>query len=497
MTETTIEATSETTIEATIEIQNSKSLIVIDDRKLRKAAFAQAEKLIKRLERIEADLKSFETEDQQLYSSWYELTFRIERNRISELHAEYRQLTQFHNWMVAEAKRQDISIAQAFMFLRAEDEVARNGSTEDRALVEADRAARNRYIEDEIEKEYQKEQARQDKANAKARKAQAEVEQKFEAVRKASDEDLAKICANRTRAMDLLGMMLTAAATREHLQLLLRVWDLTPDKIQDEFRRLMLHGHGIDFDEMLESIEETVGHHPHSRRRKTANSQASIEGDRRGDPSSGDSRQDSDAGTDEEFDRDFIGGGGAHRFRHSAEDNELVKILYRKLVRRLHPDLQSGGEAPSPWHKAIWMRVQAANSQKDLRELERIYRMVLIRGRELSEITMAEILESQKWLEEELAEIGLQVKKNKNAPAWGFSRRKDYSSLKRKVEKTIMMELLDISDEVDELKAEHEYLEMLARAERSTSHFSEERGARRPRRRTQGPRRPGRRSGHR
>ena len=84
-----------------------KHLLVIDDKRIRKDAFAQAEKLIKKIARLEADLDSFHVQDQRLFSNWHELSFRKEREMISDRREEHRKLGKFHNSIIAIAAAGD------------------------------------------------------------------------------------------------------------------------------------------------------------------------------------------------------------------------------------------------------------------------------------------------------------------------------------------------------------------------------------------------------
>jgi hypothetical protein len=95
-----------------------KHLLVIDDQRICKVAFSEAEKLIKKMDRLEQDLESFHVQDQRLFSSWFDLTFRKEQQQIVERHEEHRALAKFHNWMIAIAQQLDISLPAALLILR-------------------------------------------------------------------------------------------------------------------------------------------------------------------------------------------------------------------------------------------------------------------------------------------------------------------------------------------------------------------------------------------
>ena len=133
-------------------------------------------------------------------------------------------------------------------------------------------------------------------------------------------------------------------------------------------------------------------------------------------------------------------------------------------MRHLHPDLQADGRGQTHWQKKIWNRVQNAKLSLNKRELEKLFRLVMIRSRNLNELTLSEIKESQSWLKIELDELSREARDLKKLPAWGFSRLKDYTVLKRKLEKPFEVELGQIQEMIDELKEQHSFLEMMGRA---------------------------------
>ena len=61
----------------------------------------------------------------------------------------------------------------------------------------------------------------------------------------------------------------------------------------------------------------------------------------------------------------------AHRVPHE-QRGETVKLIYRQLVRKLHPDLQEGEKQQTIWQKKIWMRAQLAYQSKDLSKISSV-----------------------------------------------------------------------------------------------------------------------------
>jgi hypothetical protein len=107
---------------------------------------------------------------------------------------------------------------------------------------------------------------------------------------------------------------------------------------------------------------------------------------------------------DEEFEfRDeFIGQERTSRRKASSNftplEEEKFKLLYRKLIRKLHPDANAG-EKPPTWMKRFWDSVQKAYNSKDLFSLDRILKLTLLRTNSLDQLTVDEICEAKSWLE--------------------------------------------------------------------------------------------------
>lgn len=211
----------------------------------------------------------------------------------------------------------------------------------------------------------------------------------------------------------------------------LKIWKLTPHKKQIEFNKIFREEFGISLKETLEAMQDMC---------EVPTPEASS----------------------------------AEAVRASlASDAEYVKLLYRKLVRRLHPDLNGKAQVQLPWHRKIWERVQHAKSDRN--ELEKLWRLFLIRSKDHRELTVSELYESQRWLCDELNRLNREARGLKRLPAWGFSRRKDYAPVHRKTEKQILKELWTIEEQVAEFKKQHDLMELLAKDE------AEERSNRRQR----------------
>lgn len=88
-------------------------LLVIDDQKIRHAAFQTAAKLFKKINRIETDLAFFPTTDQLRFEDWEALTFCHLQERMKQSQGELRRLYEFHNWVVAVSHQRKMSMIES------------------------------------------------------------------------------------------------------------------------------------------------------------------------------------------------------------------------------------------------------------------------------------------------------------------------------------------------------------------------------------------------
>ena len=386
--------------------------------------------------------------------------------------------------MVAEHQRLDISIASAYKILKNEEDFYRTATADERVRIDRERVARDLFLREMIEKENEKQRKRHERAAKKERAETESADQLFNEADALSEEEIEARLRNRAHAMDWLVSLLGGARTVSHLLVWQKIWSAVPGALKNEFKRFMVHAHGVDIERVLDDVENLLADHEvrESKSRKLSRAELEEQAELRKAKRSGDDVLDgamndsmndsmSDSNDDSRIDGDLEDSENPHAAKQRGpqsrgERDELIKIIYRKLVRRLHPDLNGTSQKEVvAWQKTIWHRVQKAHESFDLSSLERLYRMVLVRSRDLSEVTMGEILESHSWLQKEISELNSEVSANKQAPAWGFSRRKNYDALQRKVEKTILGDLHLIDSELREMQEQFQMLEALASGE--------------------------------
>ena len=424
-----------------------KSLLIINDQKIRQAAFEQAEKLLKKIDRLELDLELFTLQDQALFTSWYNLTFANERQKISDLHDDYIKLAKFHNWIIAASKMLNIDLPEAFVFLQREENRYAQGSEQIRTQIDSARKKRDEFLQQEIIKESGyfsdlhgvfddedfENQTEADDADETDSEQSREGDEVLKFIHSLNDKDLQKVCAEQDGAYEILWDILELAKSSKDRILLIRVWDFVPHPIQLSFARLFTKQTGTSFKKLIKQIRDSIA------------IEAQLS----------ESMEDQSVKSNSEAP-------SAGQKRKAALETESLKQIYRKLVRRLHPDLQPSQAELNPWQKQLWSRVQDAHKSQDRPQLEKLLRIVLLRGQSLTELTISEILESQTVLQQEFEQLNKEAKKTKSLPAWKFSSRKDYAPLQRKLKKEILNELDSIEDQVTELRAQHAFLKSMA-----------------------------------
>jgi hypothetical protein len=381
------------------------NLIPLDDRKIRKQAFASLEKLLKKLQRMEGHVESFHDQDERLFHEWFELTFRDANREVANLRDQYRELADFHNHMHALAQMEDLALPEAAYMLREEERIYQSASSEQRCGIEEDRRLREQFIRSQTER------------NERREASDPEDLEEVELLNELDHEELEEWCASAPAAFLLLGKTLHVASYTKDFELFFRLWEATHPKIQRDFARQFEKRNGYSLMEALEQMRERFS---------------------------------------------ARGGSGLDR---DGERAEALKLQYRQLVRKLHPDVHEpeGRASNEVWRKKMWEQVQEAYEREDLQGLNRLYHLVLLRTRDLEQLRLSELHLSHRWISDEIERMAEMMKRLRRKPAWGFSRRKNFEPIKRKIERDLHKARRDLESQVIELRVHHAHLERLGR----------------------------------
>jgi hypothetical protein len=437
-------------------------LLVIDDRHIWQEAFKNAEQALKKLDRLEAAVEAFHHEDQRLFNNWYELTFRIELARAEEARLELQKLVRLHNWMLAVAQILDLAMHEAFRIVKEEQEAYENGDERERQSIDCTRRERDDFIRAEMAKQFAQEGFDHDPmfddedpeepdeedfiGQKDSRGRTSYQEELFNHVKDLTDEKLREFCKKKQIAFDLLSIALMAETAAE-FPVFFRVWSFTPNRLKDEFSRQFASTARVSLEEVMDDMRaEMQG--PSSRDSQYAKQYAKEE-----------------AADGNAFSRGFIGSKNeGEKILSPGEELERLKLIYRKLVRRLHPDLQDPAldGKQSVWQKKIWDRAQTAYQNGRLEQIERLYKLTLLRQKQVNDLTLSEIYQSETWLKAERDRLELETYRLKRLPAWGFSRKKSFGSLEKKVRKELEQEIAPLLGELEYLREEHELLQTIS-----------------------------------
>jgi hypothetical protein len=124
-----------------------------------------------------------------------------------------------------------------------------------------------------------------------------------------------------------------------------------------------------------------------------------------------------------------------------------VKELYRKLVRRLHPDLRADGSAAV---SALWHEVQEAYAASDIPRLELLLALSDIQANELGEGTNLSQMQSVlKELNRSLRALEKSLEEAEGEEAWNFARTRPDENLRLQVERQLKLDLAVRSQRLD------------------------------------------------
>lgn len=381
-------------------------LLVIDDVPLRQQSYRSAEKILKQIDRLEESLASFQDKDQKLFTQWLDQTFGRERQKLDQLQGEWRDLAQFHNWVVAAADMEHLPLFEAYRLVQAEQRAYEKGDERTRARIDRVRAQRESYVEMEVERE-----------STQSRRKHSVYEQElFTRLWQMDDDEMAAVCADEDVAFEMLALSLRLSASPEDNELFLRVWEAVPEKHQAEMGRAFQHKFGVDLDQAIAAMRDGLEPQPSAQPEPPP------------------------------------------------ESRELLKNLYRRLVRRLHPDAHRETAA---WRQRLWLRAQDAYRSENVHEIEKLLRVTILREKRLHDLSLSEIEESCRWLEHDLLQLKSETKSLRRQPAWNFSRgRKNLATLSQRLRGDFERDALALEMRIVQIRREHARLEKLAKQSR-------------------------------
>lgn len=440
----------------------SREILVVDNRPIRRRYFLEAQKILQKVERLEEKIRLFHSSDQKLFDQWSDLTFREHREAQAKAQNKYEELARFHNWIIATAHKLDIELSTAYVLMREEQIRWDQGDEKERQRIEEARQQREAFIQQEMRQSYNERYSYEEEEELDPKEGGIEglgeildqieevvldgkpepelyAEERIARLTALSDEQLFRALQNREVSFMLFDVSLNWGQKHQDYTLFKKIWHLMTEQQKFFFANVFYSVTEMPIEEFLAEIGLS--------------------------PDWTSDSEEEDESEAFHFDEDFSEShprGDPRAQKRPPVNEEGLKQTFRKLMRKLHPDMHNRGEVP-PWVQRLWGRVQKAYNDKNAEALERLLKLTLIRLEALEELSVSEISDARQWLTQDLKALEEESAEMKRSYAWGFSRKKTYDSLIKKIEKEFQMELQRVLAQIEDLERQHEMLEMLSR----------------------------------
>ncbi len=421
-----------------------RDLVVVDDKVIRQKVFKEVIKIINKIDKKEEALIRFEKEDQSLYSSWYQLTFKNELLEIEVQIRKYRDLCDFHNQVVAESEKSKIDMPTAYKIICDENE--KYESTADESVkkkIEEQRQSRIRHAQRQMENELHEDFGfHADDFNDEGEDLFSELknaDKEFEIsdeqrdfvndVMEMTDSEVRENFSDYESQHMLLAAGVVHYLTTKESNLLRKVWSLIPGKA----RRLIAQNLGFEMEIDIFSLVNELNNE-------------SI------------SAEDEEQGFEESENRSYKAKQKETACKVNADEEFKLKSIYRQLARALHPDAYVGENKKPSWVERMWLQSTEAVKQNNLSHLERLWTLYLVRSKNLNSVSISEVDEMGQDLTEELKMVTRQEKKCKTHAAWGFAKSENRDKVYQASVKELNSRLAGVNSEINELKNYHHRL---------------------------------------
>lgn len=410
----------------------SRAIILVDDRKIRLEYFAAIEKIEKKLTALQNKAEAFQNEDQKLYENWFDLTFRNLRYQVEQKLKEYNDLCHFHNWIIAESRMKKISMDEAAYRLRREAENFKNADELTKEKIRQIRQARDEFIQNEQKVDELDDEFSEDSEDSN----DEELKEKIEQFQGLSDEDIHHIYESEFDGVEFLVEFFEVTMETKDPSYFLRAWDLSPKSLQNLFKRYSKEMGVKDFEHLLKFMRANL-------KENGTTSEEKKDGD----------------------DQTFVF--SPEKQEKKEEQTETLKLIYRQLVRRLHPDLWQHQGLKEEQRKtqilfqSLWGRVQKAYQSNNFMEMKKLKILVALKQKDLNTLSIDEIKSGVHIFKEELMTLEEQVRFFKKHPWWNFSKKRETKSLEKKIAKEFQNQLVDLETQIYDLHVTHNIMEMM------------------------------------
>ncbi len=453
--------------------------MVIDETPLRRVAIKAVQKWFKKIEDIEKSAVKFNQTDLKLYTDWFNLAIGPLQQKVEVTRREFLKLAEFHNLMVSVSLSKKIPMPSAYLYLMEEEEQYQNGDEELRADIDARRKKRSKDLEGQIygssheeadysdegssfagqeslKDLYERAQADEERIRENRESSQEDIE-RYELL---SDNDLREYMQDFDTACGFVVEACSILLPSARVDLMRRIWQFTPVRVRTYVNKKIKKSFGSTLDDLIDNIEEQV-----EIRSRIFEHESSD---------------------DSEYKETYIPSRTPSELK---EDDQLrMKSMFRKIVRRIHPDhlkLEEIGHLKQ-WFSMIWRKVAEAHEKNDLGKLTSLHHKIMVALKEFDQLALSELKEAGQSLATEYRSLCEEVSDLKESPAWNFSKLKNYEKLQAKESKPYMMQIHQLQREISEMKKQRQEIERIAELMKSGEfrfHDRAQRARRRPARR--------------
>ncbi len=236
------------------EKKTPSSLLIIDNGPLKKQAAEQAQIWLKKIEDFELALKKFNDINQPLFTEWYNLTTHPLREELEALTEEYVKLIEFHNTMIFIVNDQDVSMAQAYLILKEENERHEAGDAKVKSEIEKTRSLRKKLIEDDLgpEESFEDHRSRGSGDPEKSERHQDNDDDRLRFFEKLTDSQVSEILRDPEDGASFLMNAIAILLQASRGDLLKKFWKLAPQALKKNLNQMARKNLGHNLEDLFE-----------------------------------------------------------------------------------------------------------------------------------------------------------------------------------------------------------------------------------------------------
>lgn len=380
-----------------------------DDQKIRNDLFSTSSQLIKKIRKLEKDHADFLLCDQTMYHDWRKLTFREELQEIEALEKRQKVLSTFQVHLGYIASTSQVSPAQAYAILKEEETQYQAGDDVWKYVI--DNLRKTRYetatqtppgnpkisVESVEKVDFAEIFFKDDSALSGLKRTARSV---YHYLNDIDNQKMEQHLADPAAGYRLFKESLQITIKCGDWHLLGRLWK----NADPTYRQRYLHNMPLHLKKFWQKVIS-------------------------------------------ENDRD-------ESLRDAGADvDSVLRSTYHKLVRLVHPDkLTSAAVEYQQWASVKWQRTQVAYQQGDLAALKRLELLCLAELGQLNDLTIEEISQCSDLFKTELESLKKSLAQCSKNPAWKFSSRRSYESLKESEHAELRKRLIPLRADVSAME---------------------------------------------